>query len=158
MLDWCAYRWMFLSPIRSSWRSQSVLLLPSPASAFRNEACKDMHAFILTWARAGGECKECVSEADPLSPFPVCDISMFLQLIETNHSISTSDFRPVGGSATFLLLCPSLNYLTDPVKEFFLQSLFFLNALPAYTKSPKRRIKEPPWDHSTVSVSATQPR
>lgn len=82
----------FLFPIVSSGRSASLLLplllllLPplSPASASRTEACKDMHAFILTWAQ------ECVDS--PVWGSFLCLVSACWCRAETNHSISTSNF------------------------------------------------------------------
>lgn len=132
---------------------RSCFLFPSPASAPWTEACKDMHAFILKWVRRK-KCEECLLIypvwAKPTEP-PSCVWCKYVaveQLIETNHSISTSNFSQLVNLLPFLLLYLSLNLssnLTVWVRNldfFFLleQNLFPLNALPAAAKSPKRSL------------------
>lgn len=112
MFDWnCAYSCVCIpsSPVGAA----TLLLFPSPESAFSPEACKDMHAFILAWV-LGKRCDECVF-INPVWSKPS---------VKTNDSISTSK--------CWLLAALSCHHHTLIVGGFF------LNALPAVF--PKSRI------------------
>lgn len=144
MLDWnCVYCCMF--PILSSGRSYTLLLFLSPASAFRTEACKDMHAFILMWVWGKSVKSACwltQSEANPPNP----SISMFFaeQLIRTNHSISTSDFAQLVDLSPFFASVSFTKSLIKP-RQYglsFSSDLGFPECTASCYKIPKKENME----------------